>query len=68
MADVLTVVKTPFNWAKARPLVFLALLVVVAVLAIKYSAAILALFGRAPIVGGRVVAFAQPRNVAAPPY
>lgn len=52
-------VKAPLTWAKARPLVFIVLALIIAVLAIKFAPKLLGLIGKAPVVGERVVKFAQ---------
>lgn len=65
VAPVVSVVKAPFNWAQARPFAFILMVLVIAVLAIKFAPTILRWIGKAPGVGGRVVAFAQPRAAGA---
>jgi hypothetical protein len=60
VAAVEGAVKAPLTWAKARPVVFIVLALVIAVLAIKFAPKLLGLIGKAPIVGPKVVRFAQP--------
>lgn len=52
-------VKAPIGWAKARPIVFVLLALTIAILAIKFAPKLLALVNKAPVVGPKVVAFAQ---------
>jgi hypothetical protein len=54
---VTAVVSTPVAAFKKNPVVWFVALAVVAVLVIRYRDVIVSWFNRAPIVGGRVVAF-----------
>jgi len=52
-------VKVPFAWVRAHPVVFVLLAILIGVLAIKFAPKFLALIGKVPLAGGKVVRFAQ---------
>ncbi|HKQ96977.1 MAG TPA: hypothetical protein VJV75_03800 [Candidatus Polarisedimenticolia bacterium] len=59
---VASAVTAPVGWAKARPFVFVGLVLGAAILAIKFGPTILRWLGKTPVVGGKVVAFATPNS------
>lgn len=59
VAAATSVVTTPVAAIKAHPVVWIVALAIIAIVVIRYRAAILGLFSKVPVAGGKVVTFAR---------